>query len=402
LWTGAKVISLLVVAVTVPEPRAPATVLRRVGLAYPGDVRLAHTWSGTPSGLFRALQGLGVEVRPLAADPSKTVGFIASNAFALRRVWRTPGRTLKDRLQTSRTIALYTGPELAGMRARALARDLERMGPLDAVIQIGTGYEMPVGQRIATYEDLTVMQALRFPYAEWQGLSKREQTAAVERQRQAYERATVCCFTSSWAAESAIVDYGVPADKVYAVGVGRNHEGFAPDRDWSRARFLFVGAEWGRKNGEAVLRAFTEVRRYVPHAHLDLVGDHPDVDEPGVTCHGWLSMSDEAQRRELEELFGSATCFVMPSLYEPSAIAYVEAGAAGLPIVGTKVGGSADLIGDGGILVDPTSDDELVHAMVELANPARARELGAEALARSERFTWPKVAQRILDALAAN
>jgi len=101
----------------------------------------------------------------------------------------------------------------------------------------------------------------------------------------------------------------------------------------------------------------------------------------------------------LEELFESATCFVMPSLYEPSAIAYVEAAAAGLPIVGTTVGGSADLIGDGGILIDPSSDQELTEAMLALAEPRRAQEVGAAALAHSAWFTWPLVARRILAAL---
>jgi len=387
------------VAVPVQTIEPPTTRIRRLGLAYPGDVRQAHTWSGTPSGLYRAFRDLGLDVAPLGADPPRAVTFVASNTFALGRLHRTPGPSLKERLRTSRTIALFSGPELSGMRSRALRRDLRRTGRLDAVVQIGTGYEVPSGQRIATYEDLTVAQALQFPYPEWQGLSRREQAEAVERQRRAYERATACCFTSTWAAESAVRDYGIDPDKVHSVGVGRNHEARPTERNWMHTRFLFVGAEWHRKNGAAVLRAFAEVRRHVPDARLDLVGDHPRVDVPGVDCHGWLSMADEGERRRLEELFESATCFVMPSLYEPSAIAYVEAAAAGLPIVGTTVGGSADLIGDGGILIDPSSDQELTEAMLALAEPRRAQEVGAAALAHSAWFTWPLVARRILAAL---
>jgi glycosyltransferase involved in cell wall biosynthesis len=401
LFSDRRTATLPPVTVVAPRVESRSTRIRRLGLAYPGDVRLAHTWSGTPSGLYRAFGELGLEVAPLAADPPRAVTFLASSAFALGRLPRTPGTTLRERLQTGKTIALFSGPELNGLRARALRRDLRRAGPLDAVVQIGTGFEVPAGERIATYEDLTVAQALRFPYPEWQGLSRREQAAAVERQRLAYERAAVCCFTSTWAAASAIDDYGIEPEKVVAVGVGRNHEARPTERDWTRTRFLFVGAEWKRKNGEAVLRAFAEVRRRVPDAELDLVGDHPQVHAPGVRCHGWLSMADPGERRRLEELFEAATCFVMPSLYEPSAIAYVEAAAAGLPIVGTTVGGSADLIGDGGILVDPTSDDELAAAMLELADPARARAMGAAAHAHSARFTWPLVARRILAALDA-
>ena len=84
---------------------------------------------------------------------------------------------------------------------------------------LGTG---PAGLRIATFEDMTVEQA-SLPYAEWQALSGREQAAAIKRQARAYSQAVACCFTTHWAADSAVDDYGVPRNKVHGRGVGRNH-----------------------------------------------------------------------------------------------------------------------------------------------------------------------------------
>ena len=123
---------------------------------------------------------------------------------------------------------------------------------------------VPRGLRIATFEDMTVAQALSLPYPEWQCLSKRERAAALERQARSYSQAAVCCFTTQWAADSAINDYGVPAEKTHVVGVGRNHSPRPAARDWGAPRFLFVGGDWERKNGDAVVRSFARVRESIP------------------------------------------------------------------------------------------------------------------------------------------
>ena len=69
---------------------------------------------------------------------------------------------------------------MAALRTRALRGQVDRARPFDAVVQIGTSYGLPAGLRIATFEDMTVTQALSLPYPEWQSLSKREQAAGVE------------------------------------------------------------------------------------------------------------------------------------------------------------------------------------------------------------------------------
>ena len=288
---------------------------------------------------------------------------------------------------------------MSALRTRSLRARVHQVQPLDGVVQIGTGFALPAGVRIATFEDMTVKQALSLPYPEFQNLSGREQAAAVERQARAYSEAVACCFTTHWAANSAIDDYGIPRSKVHVVGVGRNHSPRPVTRDWSVPRFLFVGFGWERKNGDGVVRSFVRVRESLPEARLDLVGGHPQVDVEGVTGHGPLSLGDDIQRRKLDELFETATCFVMPSWCEPSAISYVEAAAAGIPSIGSTVGGSSDLIGDGGCVVDPDDEQALLDAMLTLSNPVAAREAGGRALRRADYFTWPQVARRILAAL---
>ena len=370
-----------------------------IGLAYPGDPDKAGTWSGTPASLGSAMRDLGASVTALKAQPPRAVESATAHLLTLLRLHRTPGESLIQRARLSRTISLYTSREMSVLRSRALRGELRRAMPLDAVVQIQTNYAIPAGVTVATFEDMTVAQALELPYPEWRSLSPREQAAGLERQRRAYERAVACCFSTQWAADSAINNYGVPREKTYVVGVGRNHTPQPVDRSWSTPRFLFVGGDWIRKNGDLIVRSFARVREQIPEARLDLVGSHPRVDVDGVHGHGWLSLADADDRRALDSLFEAATCFVMPSLCEPSAISYLEAGAAGVPSIGSTVGGSAELIGAGGCVVDPYEPDELYDAMLRYSDGDVARSAGEQALARADWFTWPKVADRILAAL---
>ena len=57
------------------------------------------------------------------------------------------------------------------------------------------------------------------------------------------------------------------------------------------------------------------------------------------------------------------------------------------------------LIGDGGVVVDPDDDEALFLEMRRLADPGTAARTGAAAKLRSELFTWPAVAGRLLRAL---
>jgi glycosyltransferase involved in cell wall biosynthesis len=371
----------------------------RLGLAYPGDPESSGTWSGTPASLGGALRELGATVVPLRAEPPRAVEWAAAHLLTLARVHRTPGATLRQRVRTSRGIALYMTPSMSRLRSRALRRPMTEALPLQGVVQVGTGYAVPAGAPVATYEDMTVRQALELPYPEWQALSDRETGAAVERQARAYARAAACCFATDWAAQSAVRDYGVARERARVVGIGRNHTPRPVSRDWGSPRFLFVGGDWRRKNGDAVVRAFARVRERFPTARLDLSGHHPRVDVNGVTGHGWLSLGDESERAKLDRLFENATCFVMPSRVEPAGIVYLEAGAAGVPCIGTTVGGCTELIGEGGTVVDPHDERALVDAMLRFSDGAAAQEAGRRALDRADHFTWEAVARRLLDAL---
>jgi glycogen synthase len=338
-----------------------------VGIAFPEPIG-EHTWSGVPAGLTRGLRACKVEVIHLTGASE---GGMASR---------------------SSEVAERTGEEIR--------RALRAAGRLDAVVQIGSTFTLPDGVRYVTLEDVTVAQALavRDLPDEWAETWRR-------RQGEAYSRAVACCVASGWAGRSVSEDYGVPREKVRVVGLGANLEP-APriQTGYEPPRFLFVGRDWERKNGPAVLRAFDAVHDRFPAATLDLVSEHPPIEHPGVRGHGPLRPEADPEREagrrlHLRGLFERATCFVLPSRFEPFGIAYVEAGVAGVPSIGTTVGGAADAIGAGGLLVDPDDEDALREAMLALCAPERTHRLGDLARQNAARYSWTRVAERVLDAL---
>ncbi|MDX6601861.1 MAG: hypothetical protein QOF13_1063 [Solirubrobacterales bacterium] len=370
--------------------------MTRIGIAFPGDPSHKATWSGIPSGLMGALEAAGVEAVPVRVEPPAPLLAVSSNAVAAAYV--RPQRDLRAAVQQARAAARASA-SVAQVNSWAAPKALRRAGRLDGIIQIGTGYTLRSSAPVATYEDMTIPQTRSHPYTGWGLLTRRSFDSRMARQRRAYEQAVACCVTSPWAAESVLNDYGIPPQKVHVIGIGCNHAAPVTQRDWSEPRFLFVGLDWERKNGSGVLRAFARLHEQLPAARLDLVGGHPPLSQAGVTGHGVLRLDVPTQHEHLERLFAEATCFVMPSHSEASAIAYVEAASAGLPSIGTSAGGSEYLIGDGGLIVDPGDDEALFAAMRRLADAQTAERMGAAAQERSGLFTWSEVAGRLMRAL---
>jgi glycosyltransferase involved in cell wall biosynthesis len=132
---------------------------------------------------------------------------------------------------------------------------------------------------------------------------------------------------------------------------------------------------------------------------LDVVGQHPPINQPGVRGHGFLPRDDAAAQAVLDTLFATATAFVLPSRFDPSPIAYLEAASAGLPVIATTEGGAGELLGSAAITVHPDDGPALVAALLHLADPEIARVMGAQAEQNARSASWSEVARRVLEAL---
>ena len=346
-------------------------------------VGASDSWSGIPSGLAAGLRSVGYDPLFVSAEPSPRVDQLAQSWLrATRRFDASWAQTPEMMLLRSLVV-----------RARIAANPTRRS--TRHWIQMGSEFGHPV-DNFVTLEDMTVATAVGLD--EYVRLRPPVARAWIRRQKGIYERARACCVASHWAAES-LLQYGVDRARIRVVGFGCNIKAEVIERDWSEPRFLFIGLDWKRKNGDTVVRAFRRLRDEVPQARLDLVGNHPDVDSPGVTCHGTLSLDQPAERSRFDDLLSRATCLVLPSTYEPFGIVYAEAGWAGVPSIGTRVGGAPDAIGDGGIVVDPYSPEQIFKAMRVVSDGDMARALGVRARSHSQLLSWETVAGRVAGAL---
>jgi len=158
---------------------------------------------------------------------------------------------------------------------------------------------------------------------------------------------------------------------------------------------LFLGVIKERKGVHDLLRAWPATLRAVPGACLVLggVGDVEEAKalarelgiEGSIEMPGWIVGEDK------EALMKRAWVFALPSHYEALPMSVLEAQAAGLPVVSTRVGGIPTAVDDGrtGILLEPRDVAGLESALVDLlTDPARRQAIGQAARAAAvERFS---------------
>jgi glycosyltransferase involved in cell wall biosynthesis len=90
-----------------------------------------------------------------------------------------------------------------------------------------------------------------------------------------------------------------------------------------------------------------------------------------------------------EDLFRGARLLVIPSLDEGFGLPALEAMAAGVPVVAADRGALPEVLGDAGVLVDPT-DAELLAAAIQrmISDECLAARFAERGLARARRFSW--------------
>jgi glycosyltransferase involved in cell wall biosynthesis len=135
--------------------------------------------------------------------------------------------------------------------------------------------------------------------------------------------------------------------------------------------WLAVGRFEIAKDYPNLLHAFAQVRARKPEAILLLVG-RGSLQGEAETLVRELGLTDGVRflgvRHDVPEVMSTADGYVMSSAWEGMPMVLLEAAAAGLPIVATRVGGNHEVIrdGEGGYLVPPREPEALASAMLRL------------------------------------
>jgi glycosyltransferase involved in cell wall biosynthesis len=209
--------------------------------------------------------------------------------------------------------------------------------------------------------------------------------------------ATLLQAWSYCAKKSAVDDYGIPAEKIVVNPPGVNLGFWRPNPSLRNPsthyplKVLFVGGDFRRKGGDLLLEWYKS-------QHPDTVELHIVTREPVDSCPGvYVYHHVQPNSDQLIGLYQRSDLFVLPSLGECFGIATVEAMAAGLPVIASDVGGTADIIEPerNGFIVPGNDVAALSKAITAILGDAtRRRNMGAQSrLLAEERFDLRKNAQ---------
>lgn len=193
-------------------------------------------------------------------------------------------------------------------------------------------------------------------YPSFAGYGNRTARAAEEIEWRSVALSIHNSFTTNWAAQSAIGSYGAPPDKVSAISWGSNlphvprSEVRLRQKTWRECRLLFIGVDWVRKGGDVVCKVGEILNgRNVP-VRVDIAGSSPPGGLPPyswIHYHGFLSKSDEADRRRLANLMRDADFLFLPTRQDTFGMVFGEANAFGTPALTRAVGGVPEAVRDG-------------------------------------------------------
>ena len=105
---------------------------------------------------------------------------------------------------------------------------------------------------------------------------------------------------------------------------------------------------------------------------------------------------------DLVHIYNAAHIFVYPSFYEGFGLPVLEAMSCGVPVIVSKVSSLPEIVGDNGILIDPSDACELETALERLLDNEELRKgLSTRALKRSLDFSWEKAARKFVELYSA-
>lgn len=310
-----------------------------------------YSWSGTYSGMYRALErhcGEVAAIRIEAPYLDRGLGWFSSRSLS----------AVGKRYDWTRSLAL-------ALCHGVLLRQRLRGRRFDAIFS-------PAGSAQLAFLDTTIpilyssdatfalIKDLYDEHAQFLNIFVRE---AQFLEQQAIRRASALVYPTAWAAESAVRDYGAPRAKVHVFPYGANLEQIVsrlqlPRKETSGpCRLLFLGVDWKRKGGAIAFDAFLELGRLGIHSELTVCGCIP----PARFAHEhlkvipFLDKNDPVQETRLVNLLQEAHFLLLPTRGDCFGIVFCEASAFGVPSISTQAGGVSGAVRDGinGYLLPP-------------------------------------------------
>ncbi len=249
------------------------------------------------------------------------------------------------------------------------------------------------------------------PLALETGWSRADAARLLNSERDALACARAVIATSVTTERILVESYGVPRGRITVALPGTDRFQAARGSHADSVSLLSVGAIVPRKGHDLLVAALATLTD-LPW-NLIIAGD-PDrsaemlrqlkADIAHFGLGDRVVLAGGVSHERLAELYDGADLFVLASHYEGYGMAYTEALAHGLPVIGTTGGAIPEAVPHGaGLLVPPGDVPALAAALRRLiASPDERRRFSAAARKAAQNFpTWSDAAARVARAIEA-
>ena len=260
-------------------------------------------------------------------------------------------------------------------------------------------------------ESHRLVALVHHPLALETGLSADEAVFLRASEHRALNCASHVIATSDATMSILAQDFQVSVERMSVVEPGTDAPPIAPHQPGGAIALLSVGAVVPRKGYDVLVAALDQIREL--RWRLVIAGDctrgtvTASVLQAQIARLGLgdrIDMRGALSPEQVAALYSSSDIFVLPSRFEGYGMAFTEALAHGLPVVGTRVGAAVENVPqDAGVLVPVDNASALASALRHLIeNPQERERLAAGA--RAVTFpSWREQAERfarVLQSLA--
>lgn len=202
-----------------------------------------------------------------------------------------------------------------------------------------------------------------------------------------------------------VINHGVDSRKFQASGTGHqslvssDQRPVSSDQSLVASRYILSVGAWKKRKGlEYSIAAFDIVKKKFPDLHYAILSNPPEeIKQKYRQVDFFSGLSEE----KLAGLYKNAELFILLPQddnkdIEGFGLAYLEAAAAGLPVIGAKNTSAEDAVLDGknGFLVNGQDSEEAAAAMAKILNSPELRsEMSRQSIEFAKTMTWEKAAQ---------